>query len=153
MAVEAAEGHVLVDEHPLVPLRAEADQTDKVGMGEHRQHQHLRQELIAPLHTLPGELLHRHHLLRIRVGPGDLALVHLPEAANEIGVVQVAGGLEKVLEGEADLHPCHRVVVGAVGGLGVGGGAVGGLGVATPSTRKAPEAAHSAGPESLASAS
>jgi hypothetical protein len=31
-------------------------------MAEHRQHQHLHQELGAPLHALPGELFHRHHL-------------------------------------------------------------------------------------------
>ena len=62
MALQAAEGHVLVDQKPLVPLSAEADEADEVGMAEHGEHEHLHQELGAPLHALPGELLHRHHL-------------------------------------------------------------------------------------------
>ena len=44
------------------PLRAEADQADEVRVAEHRQYQHLHQELLPPLHALSGLLLHRHHL-------------------------------------------------------------------------------------------
>lgn len=62
MALQAAEWHVLVHQQPLVTLRAEADQTDEMRMVEHGQHQHLHQELVPPLHAVPGELLHCHHL-------------------------------------------------------------------------------------------
>jgi hypothetical protein len=65
MALQAAEGHVLVHEQPLVPLRAEPDQANKILMIQHCKHEHLYQELVTALHTILSKLLHRHHL-RVR---------------------------------------------------------------------------------------
>jgi hypothetical protein len=62
MALQAAERHVLVDEQPLVPLRAEPDQANKILMIQHCQHEHLYQELVTTLHTILSELLHCYHL-------------------------------------------------------------------------------------------
>lgn len=89
---EGAEGHVLVDEEPLLAVGAVADEAHQVVVVEEAQHQNLHDELPVALHAVEVQLLHGHKL-----PVGEPATVHAPEAAlaeEAVGAEVGRGGRE-----------------------------------------------------------
>jgi hypothetical protein len=113
VVLQGPQRHVLVDQHAVVGVGAEAQQRHQVGVLEQAQHQRLHQELARALHAVAVQLLDGH--LRARRLGGQPPAVHgaeaalaqqrlRPEAAGGLGQLRVREGARRHLAGLAHLE-------------------------------------------------
>lgn len=62
MILEAASGHELINQEPLLSVGAVTNEIYKVGMMQQTQHQHLHHKFLVPLKPLKIQLLHSYNL-------------------------------------------------------------------------------------------
>jgi hypothetical protein len=105
VVLEAAPGHVLVDEHPLLVLAAVPDELHQMRVAQHPQVHHLRQPLAVPLRPVGVEVLHGHVLRRELPGAEPLVEEALvdgaePALADEVAAGEVARRGPELRQGE-----------------------------------------------------
>ena len=62
MVFQAAHGHVLVDQEPLIAIGAVANQGNKIRVVKQAQHQNLHNEFLKPLKPVVVKLLNCNNL-------------------------------------------------------------------------------------------